>query len=148
MTRSIKNPKRPQTDDAGNAVRHIPRSVYNTVPIDALLKYLYRYNFHWFCTEFRVYIGKNKYTFKASEYKGMSIIFETVSLLVAEYTYEDSKGNLSSDGIPILNEGFVCHYNAKDIEDPYFKCSIYLDSDRKPAQKVKIKANEVINVSS
>ena len=145
MTRSIKNPKRPKTDKSGNAVRHIPHGVYNTVPLDALLKYLYKYNFHIFCTSFTVYLDKEKIeTFRPSK-NGGSIILEAVNSMVEYSLVEDAKGNTVLTGIPIRESGFICKYDVEDIENPYFKTTVYLET-RDATKAVNTKAVEVVSV--
>ena len=147
MTRSIKNPNRPKTNSEGIAVRHIPHTVYDTVPVDALLKYLYKYNFHVFCTEFKVKNGSEVKVFKSSKYKGPSIIFETLEYLVAQSSWYDQSENLICNGLAIKESGFKCIYNTKDLEDPYFKVLIDLDPEHELPEKITVKANEVVNVS-
>jgi len=145
MTRSIKNPKRPKTDKSGNAVRHIPHGVYNTVPLDALLKYLYKYNFHIFCTSFTIYLDKEKLdTFRPSK-NGGSIILDAVNLMVEYSLDEDSKGNPLLAGIPIRESGFICKYDVDDGENPYFKTTVYLES-KDLAKVINTKAVEVVSV--
>lgn len=149
MSMSLKNPKRPKTDPKGNAVRHIPHTAHHSTPIDALLKYMYKYNFHILCTEFAIYVNdaKKPIRIKKKDFEGFSAILETmfqITNLIAQ-TGEKSGEELYR-GIPIIENGFVNHFNPDDISDPYFRCSIYLDTTKKIKGSTKLAVNEVTYV--
>jgi hypothetical protein len=136
--------KRPKTDIKGDAVRHIPRGTYRNVPIDAMFKYLYRYSFHIFCTEFRVKLNTGRaHVFKAKDYEGYSLILEVINFIV------DSTWNHDTDkyaGLPIYQSGVICHYNVEDPDDPYFTCTIKVNDAKDAPEKVSSKKSEVIYV--
>jgi len=139
----IKNPKRPRTDKKGNAIRHIPRGAYNRVPVDALLKYFYKYSFHHFCTSFKVeFKGCNTETFTKRNYPA-SLILEVIN-----YLYESTRveGVKEFAGLPIIEGGVVCHFNPDDLDDAKFTCTIRLVYEIDSPDRPDTRLNEVIYV--
>lgn len=146
MSRTIKNPRRPATDASGKAIRKIPRSEFGTSPVDAFIRWLYRYNFHILCTDFKVYQGKEKLLHvKASDKDASSPILDIVNCL-----YENSKEVPYSElsevyGLAIKDEGVETLHDIKDFSNHKFKAVFHLEEEIRIPKKID---NSVTQVSS
>jgi hypothetical protein len=145
----VKPPKRPPLDENYRCIRHVPRNNYNLVTLDALQRYLYKYQFDRFCSEYRIILetpdGKKKkialevYDEDTESYKEKrfnvyriiarqhySAILELSNVLynVMDYNYRWA----DFYGFPVKRAGVVCEYND---EDEFFITEItlrFLDS--------------------
>ena len=150
MSVFLKPPKKPSLDDNLTCVRSVPRNSYNFITIDALQRYLYKYQFDRYCSEYKIYLelpnGKrrkialeiydpetdsykekrfNVYRIIAREHYSAIIELTNVLYNIFEYNYSW----VDFFGFPIKRAGVVCRFNK---DDDFFVTEItlrYFDSE-------------------
>lgn len=129
-------PKRPKLDETNSAPRQLnPDMSGGLISIDAFARYLYKYHFDSFCTAITIKFkdANDKFisfTYDDSELKQLtlkkkeypSLIHATITAL--EYITAEMLGE-NITGLPIVRNGFICHYS-ENVYDPNHTATIIL----------------------